>query len=473
MRRWVWALGLSLGVAAIVRGEIVGLKHGDVVHGTIESQDEKGLRMKTFDGAELTIPWDSVAPEEAERLKKTLGLIVAESDDTIRIPGLRVTLASGDVVTGVELPGSTKDELRLKRADGPQTYPRNQLQSVEPDDIDALEAYKPKELYKLYVDEHGAPASVEDHFAAFEYARRIGAYEESLDHLKKCAELDAEWKPEVVKAQREGVEKILASVEARGLFEKIRRDVRSGEFNKAIAEVDDLTKRYPDSPILADLSKEKLTKEKIVDAQKTYFKKRISGDWISNVKELIRSKVREKDLSLQEAKNWTEKDLPDQTAKKVAEKLGIDVGTVRELWKGRVTLGNRTASYGNGTFLIEKLKPKKPPTTSGGSSGGGSSGGPRRRPSSQQQQSQADQGPKKPTPEEWWTAASPDVRAEWLRAYYAERTKDLEVARIDYSQCVKCSGKGYLSTLSGSGDVTYLPCDRCWQLGKDRVVHFR
>ncbi len=451
-----------LSPAARARAEIVGLRKGDVVHGEILSFDETGLRLRTFEGGEITLPWEVVAPEEAERLKKALGLIVDETDDEIRIPGVRITLAAGEVISGVIVPGKeTADELVLKRADGIRTYPKNRIQEIEKDvAIEALEEYTPKELFKRFIDETAAPTTAEGHFAAADYARRIGAYDEALEHLKKCAEVDPGWRAEVVKAQREGAEKILASAEARGLFEKIRRHVRSGEWKAALASVEDLTKRFPDSPILGELDKEKLNRERILERQKHSFQSRISSDWITIAHALIRQKVREKELSMQEAKNWAEKELSEQVAARVAEKLGIDVGGVRELWNGRRPGSPRQASYGNGTFLVEKLKPKKAPQSST----------PRRRATTQQP---ADQGPKKPTPEEWWTRTAPDERFRWLLAYYAERTKSLEVVRTDYSQCVKCSGRGFLSVIAQTGDTGYIPCDRCWQLGRDRVVVYR
>jgi hypothetical protein len=191
---------------------------------------------------------------------------------------------------------------------------------------------------------------------------------------------------------------------------------------------------------------------------------------LAAVRNLTVAKVREEDLTLAEAKSYAERELADAAAARVAGNEGFEEERVRELWAERGDRGKRRATYGAGTYLVEKPKLK----ATGGSSDRGTSRRPGDRRSSDRRSSgSTDSQRDKPTPEEWWKSADPPARRDWLLAYFAEHSDAMRILRIEYEPCAHCSGRGTLTVLNVEGGIGRILCNRCWGVTHDRIVVFQ
>lgn len=467
------ALGVVLGLPLAssideVRAELITLRDGRPLHGKILSATEDQVHMELFGGGELTVPWDKVIERDTLRLQTKLGFI-AEAEAEITIPGIRIELVDGSIFEGARLDSRRSGVITIKTVSGPRDIPESRISSVEEVELAARDAYTPRQLYRLKLGE-GEPQTAEEHFAMSAYCQRIGDYEKAMEHLDTLAGSFPDFKAEGVRLQKQAVEVILSQQEAVNLFDEVRQSAHRKMYDKALAALTRLEAEYPDSPILEKVARYRLGREQLEAAQGELQRERVTSRYFYWMREVATRKVRDKDLTLADVKSYAQRELADDIAQEVADSEGFELDEVKELWAARETFLKRRASYASGTFLIEKPKKKQKGKLT---------------PAQQRRQresrlrnarSRQQQGPvierKPPTPDEWWASASPSVRRDWLLAYYAEHSSDVTIKRIDYKPCTRCAGRGelvFINTASGSQSAI---CDRCWHVGRDKIVVF-
>src|SRR5262245_39398591 len=104
-----WLLAAAL--VAPAGAELVNLKGGRFLQGEILEAGEQGIRVKVYDtGGIFYLPWDSLLPRDAERIRLERGLDVEDSQLVLIVPGVRVTFTNGEVLEGIELEKSPKGE---------------------------------------------------------------------------------------------------------------------------------------------------------------------------------------------------------------------------------------------------------------------------------------------------------------------------------------------------------------------------
>ena len=459
------ALALVGAVALPGVAELLTLRDGRPLMGEIQSATEREVRIRLFDGGQLTIPWEEIIERDAYRLQKRLGFI-AEEETEFRIPGLRLTLEDGSVYEGVSLPARRAGVVAIKLESGPREFPESRVSMIEEIAVRALDAYTPRQLYTRRLSE-AEPQTAEDHFGIVAFCQKIGDYEKALEHLETLETDFPEFKAEGVRLQKETVKVLLSQQEAVNLFDDVRKSAYRKMYDRALESLTKLEEGYPDSPLLEKIVRYRLTRPQLEAQKRGLDRERVTSRYYHWMRELATQKVRDREMTLAEAKSYAERELADDIAAKVAETEGFEVDEVKELFAERQTNFKRRSTYGPGTFLVEKPK-KKDQSQQRGSRGRRNN----RRSSNQRQQPQIERKP--PKPDDWWMSASPATRRDWMLAWYAERSSDVEVLRIEYRSCPRCGGRGYLSILGSTGGGTQrIVCDRSWALGKDRVVVFR
>ena len=84
-------------------------------------------------------------------------------------------------------------------------------------------------------------------------------------------------------------------------------------------------------------------------------------------------------------------------------------------------------------------------------------------------------------PEVFWKSVSSSSRTQWIRAWYAEKSGDMVVKRIDFSACRTCGGTGAIelgftgdARTGGSGaSASLAACPTCRTVGVVRRVKYR
>jgi len=460
----LFCASLLLG-AGVARADLVTLADGRPLQGEVVTATEDELRFRIFGGGEVILRWGDLIARDEERLKRELGFI-AEDEGEVTVPGVRVTLLDGNVYDGVPLEARREGVLSLKVATGPIEIPESRVRSVEEIGVAALDAYTPRELYDRYVREH-VPQGGPEHFETVQYCRRIGDYEKALEHLALIEESHPDFQPEAVQLQKSAVSVLLEQKEALELFDELRLAASRSRYDDALAALTRLESRFPESPILETVRRRRLDREHLEERQREQDRERVTGRYYYWMRELARQKVREEELTLAEVRSYAEREFANDIAAQVAESENLEVDEVKELFAARETRFKRRATYGDGTYLVEERKKSRRPERRGRSD----RRDPRRRDPRRGPERTIEYKP--PTPDEWWAKAGPVARRDWLLAYYAEHSSDVDVLRTDHKSCVRCGGTGRLRLLGTSGGATEVPCDRCWGLGKDKIVVFQ
>ena len=148
-----------------------------------------------------------------------------------------------------------------------------------------------------------------------------------------------------------------------------------------------------------------------------------------------------------------------EVCKSVAQEAGISEARARELWEGRLeatapgpgdhpqpVAGLQMASWGAGSWLRDVGK--KPPPEAG-------------RPA------------ELPDPEAWWLKQTPGVKAQVLKAMWAESCAKVE--RVFEERCPKCGGSGKIEggVAPKEGDKDRIACPVCRGTGQLCGVIYR
>jgi hypothetical protein len=178
--------------------------------------------------------------------------------------------------------------------------------------------------------------------------------------------------------------------------------------------------------------------------RETWLRSAIGRRFPAVARALIEATVHAREMTLSEATGWARRALRDEIRAALArswhEVDDVPPEEVRALWRKRRRASWRTASYGAGTFVVERPRP-----VPGASS------------------------PAPPRPGDWWDGADGAARAAWLTAWFVERPGLFDVRR-GHVACERCEGRG-LEPDRAAG--AWRACRRCHALARDRVVRYR
>ncbi len=84
------------------------------------------------------------------------------------------------------------------------------------------------------------------------------------------------------------------------------------------------------------------------------------------------------------------------------------------------------------------------------------------------------------SPEDYWTEFPYNSRSNWILAYYAEFSGDMQLRRAQFANCRECGGTGAreVVNLGGAregqeGSTRLVPCPTCHHIGVIRKISFR
>jgi hypothetical protein len=474
---------LLLGALAWAKVVEVELEDGTRVHGEVVEKECTESTLVLVDlrtGARRQIPWTRIEPSRAQALKVELGFEVAEAGEAFVTEAHEVRNRAGITFTGKwtnEATHRADGEIRLKTADGERRIRLDDVaEGPDPVQVDSLLVYTPEELYREHVRRHPA-ASPEDHFRTAELCRRWGALERARTHYR--AVLDAgggKYNPETIQRLIERVEKQIGQQEARAKLQKIKQAIVFNRFDDAARLSGEFRAANSDPDLLSDL--DELDKE-LAERRKAYFIEQVKREFLKEVKTVLDRKVRERDLALGAAQRYAGGDASASESataeafKAVAARLGIEPREAFEFWNQRSKRTVYKAFYRDGTFAVlpnlrdplAKVQPPKPPA------GGGKAKGP------------APAMPKPhpmKNPEEWWKeklAAKRYTEArDFLFAWWAEKSGQVELLEPKDETCDICAGKGYTAQQiqTPQGGVAFFDrCQACYAATFKRVVQFR
>jgi hypothetical protein len=461
-----------------VAADVIRLRTGESIKGRpIQNRsDETILVIEDFlSGAERTLAWAVVDPEDRDRLQEDWGW---KNKALATVMGHRIvqTLQDGstDDVRGL-IESEDGTYYNLRRGGRVLQVPKAQVAEVIEEEMDPRDIWSPEQLVARFLEElakEGADLdalTTRQRYRIAEYAENAGDFETARTHYQACAD-DPEFLLAAVARQRlEGVERILKDAAALGALRDIRMALSLKSFQRVRELIDAFPAEHPDAsePVMARLER---TKKDFVRERAEYFQLEAKINFPKIVQKAIGDKVKEKDVGLSDVTSWTRRELPDMAFQELAARFqrrddAVTPEEARVFWEGRSKTGWRTATYGAGTFIVNppKIKPPKrraaPPKRSGGSGGG---------PAPQITI------PKPPTRDGWWAGAAPKERASWVMAFFAQNSGLFEVSEEPkWTLCTTCNGEGLESKHLSTGEVLQYLCTRCGGAQRDMRIQYR
>lgn len=423
----------------------------------------------------VTLPWSELDEAQAHDLRVELGFEVAEAAADARLmTAHKIVNKVGITFVGKWMNPKTykRDGMYvLKTSEGPRKISLRDVREGPTEvKVDAKEIFTSAELYDQKRSEMEPIDTAEKHYLLAEYSRTVDALDHALEHYKKCMEFeDSKYSPEKLQRLIDKVERLLASTEAREELKDIKQSTWHKNFKKAAEMIAAFrTKHEGDAALLEQVDRlEEDLQERRADHYTTIVPRMLRD----TIKSLLKDKVKEQDLTLRQAMQYAggepsaEESVSRAAIDKIAEKLGIEPKEVLTFWNGRMRSVQR-AFYRDGTFIVVENLPDALAKA------------PRFKPKKD--------GPKPPkptkqrTPEEWWqgkiqTRKYSDL-ADWLYAYWAEKSTMTDPMEPKDSTCPVCAGKGYTQTMitTPQGTIPFADrCQNCHMATFWRIVRFK
>lgn len=476
----------ALVLVVSAHADMIFLKDGRFMHVKVVEHDERGITVKRLDtGGRLFVRWDLLREDDRKRLRIEFGYEEDESDADLRIQGHRVYVRRGDYYDGLVVSDPEDQERIVLRHEGKEfQFVRSAIRRMEEREISVFDVYTSEELYQQKLAELQPDDSYpESHFEMARWATKIGMYAEALHHYTKFSELEPEEKAEYVANQKKRLEILDAQKEIRDAIKLAERQGRRHRYTECLGYLDEvLAVPNLDKGLRADVEAKKKKFEKrrwkhfaeIVEKQyHRLVTKKINK--LARSRD-IRSRDDEKKLTIDKAMSYLRSEMHKEIVEELAKKYELDPKKeVEKMWEERKSRGKRTASYGAGTFIVEKGKGRGRQRKQdqrvqellerfrqrGGR--GGQQGGAGNQPKQ----------PPLPTKDQWWSGVDAVTRSFWMRAYYAEKSGKMEVTNVITRPCPECGGTGSIKEVGNEGQVVRLTCPRSQGLKGDRVVTYR
>jgi hypothetical protein len=305
---------------------------------------------------------------------------------------------------------------------------------------------------------------------------RISDYAHAKEHYEAALadENLEEDKAQLCRGRLARVEVFLEAADATARVIEAKKKRFQKRYDEALDIIEKLQGDYADNEkILRILQLDRLRRQ-IASDRTEYFAKQVRSRFYKALNELVRAKVRDKELSFKDVYSWAvnPKGLGQEIFAEITEETGLGEAEARELWQARTTSQPKHYNYGSGTYLHPEeaaktrkaLADAKKNQRSSSRGGGMRQRNPGGRGGQQQQERQK-------TPDEWWEAQSAKHKENWIKAYFAEYSGLLTVLRIKTTACTNCGGQGVtIANDLQSGEQVKHICQVCNLAGHERIV---
>ena len=472
---------------AVAHADIIFLKDGRALHVKVLSGDEKGVSVERLDTqGRIFVRWELLREVDRKALRVRFGLDDEVAEEELVVDGHRIEPKRGDYYDGIVVRES-QEEVVLKHRGRELPFKRHAIRKLTARPVSVFDVYTEDELYEQKKAEL-APTE-DDVVAQFEmgkWAAKIGKYARAMIHYARVRELEPDYKTDYIENQLKRLDYLEKN---KFIRDKIKEAVRSGtvrRFKKSMETFDQILAE----PTLEASLREEVEKLKVKFTKRRWrhYSREVTRGYFKELDRRLRKLASSKDIqsndpekavTIDRAMSTVRSKLHKEIVEALAMKFELDPKKeVEKMWMERRKRGSRTASYGDGTFIVKK---------GGRGRGAGNRQASREdalrrraeellrrrgRRGGQQQQQQVPQV-KLLTKAEWWKRADSTARFYWLRAYFAENGKQVEVVTTRTRNCTTCGGTGSLRRLGPQGGFFNVTCPRCQGHKSDRVITYR
>ncbi len=490
----VCCVALVDAVAAAViltEGEILTLRDGRLVHGTITDFDEaSGITLERADtGGLIRLKWEHLQSSEVKRIKAARGF-TGEAPEAFLVDVVHLVLKNGTTESGLRVDEEREDFYTLRRRSGTDSFPKHYVQSVEPGRMNGLEIYAPNELYQVLQAARGLPLDALSHFNMAVACEGAGLYDRAGEHYAEVVRLDAGFKPELLVARLDRIAVKIEDAAETLILDDIRKLLYRRKFGVAADSARGFMLEYPESRQLGDAT---ALAAEIQRRKQEHHARGMISDYYSLLEDRVQGLARDKELGLDVARETLEDFLHREVLSELGSSYELVEETVLGLWAERSGGSMRSHSYGTGTFILGKQKALDFGRTDDEDRQAAEPGDEldaeeefadlveqvkkqRARKAARRQSAGStglnldDEGP---TAEQWWERAESDDRYRWLMAYFAEFAEAVRVVETRGRPCRLCDSDGFLEGLNQDREPVRTTCPSCKGLKFERLVRYR
>lgn len=444
------------GAAGTTNGLTVRLKDGSLVSGEVVSTDDESLTLLDWrTGGTVRIPWTSLDPQEADRVRELTK--PPEEREEPMVDGVLLTMDDGKTHEGV-VEQQTPEKYTLRTATGVRHVPRIRVVKTEIIRIRALAVYTAKEFYNIKL-KAADTTSAKSHRELAALCKRIGLYAEAKEHLTTAMELDPTLS-ESVQKQIAAIDKLANEEAAAALYVDAEKALSHHKFSQARELLQQLIDTYPatdagrKAPAL--LAKIDADEKTYLADQRRFVETKIIPAFYQALATAIRKQADNRKITLAEVRKYVKIDLQQEVFKTLATKFSMEATEIENIWKARQVTETRTASYGDGTFIVEKLDAQTLKNEI-------NTLPPEKKQKLLVELVLRERLDMTVAGEDWWKKATVQKRVSWLESYTAEKL--LEIVTTKYVACTGCNGKKWTRK--------YELCKRCMAIGKDKVIVYK
>ncbi len=487
---------------------------GAILWGAIVGHDAQTLHVERLDtGGRLRLPWTQLSPALSEQLLDHYGY-VDRSGEEVMIEADRYILRDGREVVAATV-RDTFDSFWVKTATSTFAVPKLQIK-VPPTRVfvSALEIYTREELYKQELSKldgvlQDASASAEDkaraHWDLAGYCERIYDFAHAVEHFQALGTVAPGFKVNETSA---GISRNTAKVALQSQLDALREidTLRArGRFDDAVRRADAFLASYADSPLRPDAAKKK---SQVIKAREQKMRQRVAEAWVRWLPRLLDQKARTPLFTLEAALSYIDQglrnDLVESVTKEVAKTVSAEAtpDLARRYWSERQLGRWRSASYGQGTWLLGDAEARKGLEPEQKEEAPQSETDAARKELEQRikrylqnqemvRKSQSpDQQGEELDREKFWSEYSSGAKSQWMLARYAETSGEFQLRAPGFVNCPDCGGTGVREVVSvrgtlnagnsqgggrpqTGGQISLSKCPTCYNMGVFRKVWFR
>jgi tetratricopeptide (TPR) repeat protein len=471
------------------------LRDGGVLFGNIEGHSPDELYFERLDtGGHLALPWGLLDPAKERELKLAYGYIASDFEEEL-VGADRLSLIDGTELVGV-IVGRTDRTVMVKNAQALISLPVDRIvgQSVYVQ-VPAGDIYTREERYQMKLKDFTDALVASDprtvaqaHVDLAVWCEGVRDYPRALEHYQAVALADPTWPLEDLQPSLErAATKAEAQVQVDYLGE-IEHHTRRGNYDKALSMLADFSATYPDSPLMEDWN---VQRERTMKAQLKALRSDVAKRWHAAAARQARAAARLQTYA--EVVAYLDGSMGQEILVRVTADLAdIDADIMQEevaaLFVEREGGRWRKASFGNGTWLLGEKKAlagiegekKEDPKGEEDAKRKSLEEKIKRYIENQEAVRSASGGSGEESPEDFWASFSLNARGNWILAYYAEFSGDMQLRRALFSNCRECGGSGVREIVSigsaregSTGGTRMITCPTCHGIGAVRRISYR